>query len=244
MAGTAGSFGDMNVLVADIQRAETLADIDMSLTALQRQLSFSYFTLYARQAAGKDSLRSALLLHNSPDALIDQYDAIGIQPQDAKLSSENRTLTPLQWTLDEIGRGLEPGDRKRLLDLLEGFGIRRGIFLTHTAIDGSSRVLSLCGDRPLLSVGEVEDLSFCVIQLLDRIGVLAKRADCGSPGLSALEIECLLMAARGQPFSEIAKNLSLSIRTVNYLAGSLCRKLDAESMEHAVAKALRLEYIV
>lgn len=243
MAGMAGSFGDMNVFVADIQRAESLDDMGALLKTLQRQLAFAYFTLYAQQPAGVVSLRSALLLHNSPDALIDRFDQIGIQPQDARLSSVRNTLTPLQWTIDEIGSGLEPAARTSLVDLLDGFGIRGGIFFTLMAVDGSSRVLSLCGDRPPLGVGEVEDLSFCIIQLLDRTGVLAKRRDCGSSGLSSLEIECLLMAERGQQFSEIALNLSLSVRTVNYLAGSLCRKLGADSMEHAVAKALRLEYI-
>ncbi|MGV8936771.1 MAG: autoinducer binding domain-containing protein [Allorhizobium sp.] len=243
MAGTAGSLGDMNAFVADIQRAETLTEIGASLATLQRQLAFSYFTLYALRPDTAMSLRSALLLHNSPDALIDRFDQMGFQPQEAKLSSESQTLVPLQWTLDEIGSDLDPAAQRRLVELLEGFGIRRGIFFSLTAVDGSSRVLSLCGDRPRLGVSEVEDLSVSVIQLLDRTGVITKRNDRGSTRLSALEIECLLLAARGQQFCEIAKNLSLSTRTVNYLADSLCRKLGADTIEHAVAKALRLEYI-
>nr|WP_280519881.1 helix-turn-helix transcriptional regulator [Rhizobium cremeum] len=61
--------------------------------------------------------------------------------------------------------------------------------------------------------------------------------------MSNLEIRCLQMAASGLDTAAIAVRLSLSTRTVNYLVGSLCRKLNTDRLEQALRRAAQIGFI-
>ncbi|MNY81843.1 HTH-type quorum sensing-dependent transcriptional regulator VjbR [compost metagenome] len=62
--------------------------------------------------------------------------------------------------------------------------------------------------------------------------------------LSEREIACLQLAGDGRISEEIAVHLKLSVHTVNSYLGSATLKLDSVNRIQAIAKAIRLGYII
>lgn len=56
--------------------------------------------------------------------------------------------------------------------------------------------------------------------------------------LSTREAEIIMLIARGFLDKEIARELSISARTVQTYVTRICSKLDARNRSHAVAKVL------
>ena len=239
MTGTETLFGDRSEFVAAVQKADSLSEIAALIQALQQRLGYAFYTLYAQQSEATMSLRKALVIYSCPEAFIDGFDRLGIHPQQAALSRASPTLVPLQWTHAIFGLEIEPGDRATLLGHLAEHGIYGGFFFPSKAVDGVGRILSFCGDRPALSPEEMEELSYRAIQLIDRVRVLETRQTWSEGGLSSLEMQCLSLACEGWQSGQIGDSLALSARTVMYLVASLCRKMEAESLEHAAAMAMR-----
>lgn len=231
------------IIVAAIQKAETLSDIGASMTAIQDYLGFSLYKIYAAAPDFTEPLRQQLLLYNFPEVFMDEYEASGIRvspPSD--FFDTTKTLTT-QWNAEEITAELESGQQAVLRDLLQRFEIGRGVYFAMRVLDGPSRVLGFYGSRPELAEEELEELGLLGIQLIHRVRELEKREGFGNAGLSALETQCLELASAGHDSAEIARRLSLSVRTILYLTNSLCRKLGVETLQQAVVAALRRGYI-
>ncbi len=65
----------------------------------------------------------------------------------------------------------------------------------------------------------------------------------GAPNLTAREIECIRLAARGLTTGETAREIQVSERTVEFHLGNAVRKLGAVNKLRAVVIALQLNLI-
>lgn len=229
-------------ILAEIESAEHLSAMTRALLSIQERLGFSYYKLFVERPALNASLRDQLLLSNFPDEFFARLDDIGIAvppPQELFSSEECRTHS---WTLAEIDVH-PPVQREQLRQLLARYGINRGVYFSLHAVEGPSRVVAFYGERGALAAEEFDDLSLLAFPLLHRVSMLEKRQEGGHPGISALELSCLRLAAAGQSSAKIASLTGLSPRTVHYLCESLCRKLGADTLEHALTEAIRRGYL-
>lgn len=231
------------IIVATIQKAETLDDIGLSMTAIQDYLGFSHYKIYAASPDFSTPLGAQLLLHNYPNAFIDDFDALGIRVSPpAEFFDTSKALTT-QWTAEQIVAELDPCQQEALRDLMRRHGIGRGVYFAMHVLDGTSRVLGFYGTRPELAEDELEELGLLGIQVIHRVRELERRESCSKVSISELEARCLELASAGLDSAEIARRLSLSVRTVLYLTNSLCRKLGVETLQQAVVAALKRGYI-
>jgi len=105
--------------------------------------------------------------------------------------------------------------------------------------------------RPLFADEELRLLRFLAphvaraVQIEGRLATAEGRRTAvqlsrQGPGLSPRERDCLAHIARGASSKGIARQLALSVHTVNQYIGSAMRKLQASSRSEAVAMALVL----
>ena len=67
--------------------------------------------------------------------------------------------------------------------------------------------------------------------------------EANNVSLSGRERECLSWTAEGKTSVEIATILGLSEHTINNYLASACRRLNAVTRAHAVAKAMRCRIV-
>lgn len=79
--------------------------------------------------------------------------------------------------------------------------------------------------------------------MMDLLALDEKRSPAAE-ALSDREIACLQLAGDGRISEEIAERLRLSVHTVNAYLGSATIKLDSVNRIQAIAKAIRLGYII
>jgi DNA-binding CsgD family transcriptional regulator len=79
--------------------------------------------------------------------------------------------------------------------------------------------------------------------MMDLLALDEKRSPAAE-ALSDREIACLQLAGDGRISEEIAERLKLSVHTVNAYLGSATIKLDSVNRIQAIAKAIRLGFII
>lgn len=230
-------------IVAAIRKAETLADIGASAVLLQDYLGFDFYKIYSATAGSTAKHRDRVLISNFPDAFFDAFDAIGNLTGAPEAVWTFSTTQAFQWSTEYLRGSRAMPERLILADLMDSYGMRRGVYCSLATLDSQKRDLAFYGTREPLTGAELEDLGVLAIHLLDRVNALEERRNEDSARISTLEMECLKMAAQGMETSHISRKLSLSARTINYLLNSLCRKLGTETVEHAVAVATRAGFL-
>lgn len=238
------SDGGSRDLLVRIQVAQSLSEIGAAIDFLLQRFQFRYFKLFSSRPPSTDTLRGQLLLSNVPEAFVDGFDSIGGLPAAPVRILAASDRVAWQWHVSDLREkaSLYP-HVGRLMVLLEEHGMSQGVYAVLPILDGRRQIFGVYGERPPLSQPDLDEFSFLSIHLLDRMEVIDKRSSWERTGISSLEIECLEMAAAGLDTAAIARRLSLSTRTVNYLVASLCRKLGADRLEHALGEAIRLGYI-
>jgi len=127
------------------------------------------------------------------------------------------------------------------------FGIRSGITIPIRAGFGQSAAFTLAMDQAEPIGERFMSESRDVLQLVGlyfHSYVSTRRTDKPvSPGdqtvLSQRERQCLSWAARGKTVADIAILIEISPRTVTFHLANARRKLNASSIAHAVAEAMR-----
>lgn len=230
-------------LVAAVEQATTLEAIHQILVEVQDLFGFVCYTIFNIPHEEERSLAACALLTSTPNHCFEDYDAIHDLPKSPVLVHLRHAFRPVQLTVDDFGSDLRPKVRAEVQRFLSVYGIQQTILIPIIAASGPRRVAAFGGTRGPLIETEIEELHFLVIQIMGRISALEQQRSWSPRGLTALERECLTKSARGLEAVEIAADMGLSSRTVQYLTASLCRKLDVVTIEHAVAKALGLQLI-
>lgn len=238
------SDGKSRNLLVRIQTAQNLSEIGAAIDLLLQRFSFRYYKLYASRPVSMDTLRGQLLLTNVPSSFLDGFDSIGGLPAAPVHILSTADRLAWQWHVSDLTEkaSLSP-QTGQLMTLLAEHGMCQGVYAAVPTLDGRRQIFGVYGEREPLSAPDLDEFSFLSIHLLDRVEAVDKRESWQRTGISSLEIECLELAAAGLDTTAIARRLSLSTRTVNYLVASLCRKLGADRLEHALGEAIKLGYI-
>ncbi len=116
-----------------------------------------------------------------------------------------------------------------------GFPVRLGI-MGNGFVAFFGRDLDLGGDRIL----EIHRRAY---RLMRELLLFEVRYATPRQSLNDRELQCLQLAADGLKSDAIARELELSVHTVNAYLGSASDKLDAVNRIQAIAKAIRLGFI-
>jgi len=238
-----GRASRRSVLVGEIEQAETLEAVHGILLDVQSAFGFASYTIFNIPSEDECSLAACAFLTSTPHDFFERYDAISGLPRNPVLARMRGASRPVQLQIDDIGTELPPELQAGFRRFLTDYGVTTTILFPMPVSSGPRRLAGFAGTRGQLSEPDIEALHVLVIQIMARIALLEQQRQWSPLGLTALERDCLTKSARGLEAVEIAADMGLSSRTVQYLTASLCRKLEVASIEHAVAKALRLQLI-
>jgi DNA-binding CsgD family transcriptional regulator len=227
-------------------RSASRVDFFPRLVAMQRLVQARNFAVYKMNSSGLPGRRKlSIILDNfSSDSQITATSIIESYG-DLLLEHIETSLLPVLWNGTEDSQTAEMADfsgfvrhlKPRLLPVCGvGFPIRLGgmgngyIVFVASYLDLTSEMMVDFHDR-----GH---------QLMMDLLVLDERKTSSDDMLSGREIACLQLAGDGLVSEEVADRLKLSVHTVNAYLASATVKLDSVNRIQAIAKAIRLGYIV
>lgn len=167
-------------------------------------------------------------------------DYVQIDPVARRLHS---AADPFTWG-EALGRRPLDGGARRVMDEAASIGMRDGLCIPLSDLDGRRSVLSMAADRVDLSPAERAVLHLVGLYAQNRIRELIGRPPPPPRApLSPRERECLQWTAAGKTSWEISTILHLSRNTIEDYIANATRKLGATNRTHAVAEGIRLGFI-
>jgi DNA-binding CsgD family transcriptional regulator len=226
-----------------IQRFSSRSDLFPRLVAMQKLVDAQNFAVYRVGAVGAGKQRILLELDNlgAPRAADSFVDAYG----DALIEHLDKSLLPLLWN------GIDESSTAETADMVS-FTVRlRPKVLPYSGVAFPVR-LGAVGNGYVVFTANYLDLSSGLIvelhgrscQIMMDLLALDEKRSPAAEALSDREIACLQLAGDGRISEEIAERLKLSVHTVNAYLGSATIKLDSVNRIQAIAKAIRLGFII
>ncbi|MGO4439397.1 transcriptional regulator VisR [Rhizobium sp. RAF56] len=226
-----------------IQRFSSRSDLFPRLVAMQKLVDAQNFAVYRVGAVGAGKQRILLELDNlgaprAADAFVDAYG-------DALIEHLDKSLLPLLWN------GIDESSTAETADMVS-FTVRlRPKVLPYSGVAFPVR-LGAVGNGYVVFTANYLDLSSGLIvelhgrscQIMMDLLALDEKRSPAAEALSDREIACLQLAGDGRISEEIAERLKLSVHTVNAYLGSATIKLDSVNRIQAIAKAIRLGFII
>lgn len=229
--------------IETIQAAQSQGEFHDIFLSLMQSFGFELFAVFTMPSEQQGSMAACTLLTNGSDAFYNRCDELGYLTKSRVFLKLRHIYNPVQWHVDDLIEDLPPADRTAYRDFLAAAGIRFVFYYPTPSTSGPRRVVSFAGQGELLTQTQTEALSYYVIQLMGSFNALETGGDGLVAVLSSIERDCLQKSAQGLEAVAISGELGLSSKTVQYLLASICRKLDVQSIDQAVAKAIGLGII-
>lgn len=227
-----------------LQQAKTLADLNLALKKILsafgvHTFAFTYYSYYPNslnKLKYEFATENYILWHN-------YYVSEGYEEIDANTDVVYHTNLPLFWdNVLLMKKATSPRELEMRKDSL-AFGIEKGISIPVHGPNEDFAILLLVqmrGEKGLNHATELQYTFFaiayyyyCYLQkLLLRLQKPKHKAK-----LSARELQCLILTAKNYSVAEIAENLKITERTVNYHIQRLNKKLGVKNKYQAVIKA-------
>jgi DNA-binding CsgD family transcriptional regulator len=195
------------------------------------------FLVMRLPGATNPTIQAASIISSwSTDFLI-RYDSIAAQVGESpSLGKLRETTIPFAVDLTDP-KGV--GCSEPMKELFTSHSMQRFAVFPASDLEGQRGAVSFYGDRPLLELQEMMELSLLSIHVFDRLYQIGRSDHKPGEGLTEREIDCLNWTAAGKTSAEISEILGLSEHTVNHYLNRATRKLDTVNRTQAVAKALR-----
>lgn len=224
-------------LLIRLQKTHTVDDVGVVLGEIQRLFGFKcYFVLDMSRLAEEEPI-SFLFPSNISASLFQELDECLTDFATQFFMHSPGTLGPVGWDLGDMeAQGHIAPDAAALF---RTSSMTMGASFPALGISGSPRLIGFSGNRPPLDINEVERLNVLMFHAHARLTSIGRSQIEKREPLSGLEQQVLFLAVEGESFEMIATRVALSSRTINYLVDSICRKMDVETIEHAVAVRLR-----
>lgn len=210
---------------------------------MQKMVDAQNFAVYRVGAVGAGKQRIVLELDNlgapsAGDAFVNAYG-------DALIEHLDKSLLPLLWN------GMDESSTAETADMVSFTGRLRPKVLPYSGVAFPVR-LGAVGNGYVVFTANYLDLSSGLIvelhgrscQIMMDLLALDEKRSPAAEALSDREIACLQLAGDGRISEEIAERLKLSVHTVNAYLGSATIKLDSVNRIQAIAKAIRLGFII
>ncbi len=223
------------------------SDIFPKLVSLQRALHARGFAVLRVTGAGMLSKRRLVAEYENWPAA----HGMGSEPfvaayGETLLGHIETSLLPVLWSAEESDGFAEASDFVPFVMQLKprvlaysgiAFPVRLGAVGNGYVLFPTTGSVDLPGEVIL-------DVHGRCCKIMTEILQLDERRATPTEALSEREIACLQLAGDGRISDEIAVHLKLSVHTVNSYLGSATLKLDSVNRIQAIAKAIRLGYII
>ncbi|MBR0906636.1 autoinducer binding domain-containing protein [Bradyrhizobium liaoningense] len=226
-----------------LQTAGDEGEFEQVATRASHGLGFRWFA-YLSIAEG--SLR---LISSYPRSWTSRYLRFQYQRLDPVVLQARAEQQTFSW--GAFSGSIRPRDReqRRFFDEATEFGIKSGITMPIRAGFGRMAAFTVATDDSLMQPDLLLATSQDIMQLLALYfhthlrgrGAVAETPKAGA--LSQRERQCLAWAAGGKTVSETAVLVGVTPRTVAFHLENARRKLDAVSIAHCVAQAIRLRLL-
>lgn len=233
-----------SLLSREISTASSRSAILSALSKLPTQFGFQFYTIMTAPAATDSLLDPLIVESNLPRNFIRDFDRLRLLNCCPIVPLLKNMALPLCWSFDPLYDDGWPMDfPEPMRRISKANGMTTGVAMPFYSSDGSHFAIRLDGDRPLLTLPELNEAGMLMLQsfqVFDRI----RQSDPSQKALlTARELEVLRWTSQGKTSSEIAEILSLSDHTVNAYLNKAIKKLDCVNRTQLVAKAIRLRLI-
>lgn len=223
-----------------IHTANTADEFERVATRLTHRLGFERFA-YLRLVG-----ETPMLISSYPKSWTNRYFRLGYQQLDPVVRHARLEHTLFSWG-GEASPIQGSRDQRRFFDEATAFGIRSGITVPIRGGFGRMAAFTLATSEREAHQEELMAKLKDVVQLaglyfhthvavrLDR-SVASRSAEAE---LTQRERQCLTWTAQGKTVADIAVLIKIAPRTVVFHLENARRKLDATSIAHCVAQALR-----
>lgn len=230
-------------IAAAARRGTSVGD---ALAEVVRWLDFEWFTYGASSVPSPNLDSRTYVWTNLPPEWISRYDAMAYLEVDPRATEAINSATPITWDRDRFAGTAKV---RAFFDDAARFGIRSGVALGLRDQQRARAGFWLSSSRPRVDpafhanceerLAEILLLAHYVhailtVNVVDRV---ATPPTAGLP-LSAREVECLRLAAKGLGSPHIASELGISERTVHFHFGNLLAKLNAKNRQQAISIAV------
>lgn len=226
-----------------VERTKTAADVEDCLLALAGKFGFTgvFGGILPTRPMPLNEISSRVLFQRYPAEWTARYNARGYIFLDPVVERLSSARNPFTWH-----ESYETGTQKQNVELIRGeaseFGLRDGYVVPVSTIDGEIAALSFGGEGGIPDSADLSVLNFAASYVVGRhLHRLATRNP--RPDLTPREWDCLLWAGEGKTDWEISVILGISRSTVIKHVTSAREKLGAANRAHAIAMAIRKNFI-
>lgn len=233
-----------SILSREISTADSRAAVVAVLAKLAKHFGFKHFALMTAPAVSDSLLEPLVVESNVPRAYVREFDRMRLLSACPLVPLLKNMALPLCWSYDEQYDDGWPLDfAEPLRRLARNYGVTTGVAMSFSSSDGSMFIIRLDGDRPLLTLPQLNEVGMLMLQCFRVFDRVRKTEPQQKSVLTARELEVLKWTSQGKTSSEIADILSLSDHTVNAYLNKAIKKLDCVNRTQLVAKAIRLRLI-
>lgn len=212
------------------QAAKVLADV-------QWLFGFRAYYVFDRAKASGLPFAQSHRFSNFTETFLSRLTATVPDFEDKIFIDSLSRLMPVPWFIDEYSKRAKLSDAA--VTLFTESRLTMGVNFPGFGLWDKIRIVGFAGARKRPDRDELDQLNLLMIQMHERLSLVFRPQDNTENTMTTLEKRVLHAVSEGNRVAHVAGNLGLSTRTVQYLLDSICRKLDASSVEHAVASALR-----
>lgn len=230
---------ELHSFLQSLSGSSTRSALEIAGKQVAEQLGFRWF---AHLVLAEDG---ATVTSSYPATWVSQYLALRYQDLDPVVQHSQARLDPFAWSGDLPKVSDNPAQR-RFFDEASCFGIKRGITVPIRGGFGATAAFTFASDdRPIWAetlLGEQMIVAHTIaIYFHARWTMLSSAVGRGATDrtLTERELECLGWIASGKTAAETAVLLSIARRTVEFHLENARRKLDAASIAHCVAIAVK-----
>ncbi|SIQ21041.1 DNA-binding transcriptional regulator, CsgD family [Rhizobium sp. RU35A] len=233
-----------SLLSQSISTADSREALARAMARLPAQFGFKYFTLMNSPAA-TDTLIAPLAVETTfPANFVTEFDELKLLKECPLAPMMKNMVLPLCWSCHEsVKEGRILNFSPRLLAFLGRHEISTGVAMPLYSADGSVFMMRLDGDRPMLTLPELNEVGMLFLHAFTMFDRLRRQEPVQQKLLTVRELEVVRWTSQGKTSSEIASILSLSDHTVNAYLNKAIKKLDCVNRTQLVAKAIRLRLI-
>lgn len=207
--------------------------------------SFS-FTYYATVPGSTNKIKHDFY-SNSFKLWHKHYIESGYEDVDSSFDVVNQRTLPMYWDVAEQISNARTAKEKRMREDSYQFGARQGLSIPIYGLRGELAtfvVVQLKGESPLNNWQNLqyELMSAGHIYYNALQPFLVTAATKENP-LTDRELQCLELVSKQLSVDEVAKQLSISARTVNFHIQNSNKKLGVKNKHQAIAKLIKLGFL-
>lgn len=228
-------------LTAEIDGSRTAYDVFKILKSLAATYGLDQFFVTKLQDMPDGDIHWLAILTNWDSDFQHDVRESGVFRTSRVLRSVAKARLPVSVHFPTLLREQDDPDEISALKMMIDGGHEAYVFLPVTVDALRTGGVSFSGRRPAVTQPELMQLSFYGQHIFHRMMELRDQEgqEPSANMLTGRELECLRLTADGLTAAQCAREIGITVHTVNYHLNNAGRKLEGRNKIHAIAKAMR-----